>query len=270
MSCAHTYLHGCFFSIHLHLRLKQVACESWRTQVVFRKSCPSPSALSGISSWVFWPLQIPPKLFQSCVELNCSTTLLCKCWACRDPCAPVKGLALISCGWLRKPHPHSWGSAGETLLTRGGWDQGRHLPQHHPAVHSGLHWLTSHRRVSRDAEFGLSPHSLLRHLRKMGLAGLKLCFVCVHLSLHHADRWAKKNCAGFLYVFLIFSLPPPPTLFCPLGLSRNKKESMQLFHCPWTTYSKQLSSMPFIKWKDYSLVFSDPQLWNSKKRTCCL
>lgn len=133
MSCAHTYLHGCFFSIHLHLRLKQVDCESWRTQVVLRKSCPSPSALSGISSWVFWPLQIPPKLFQSCVELNCSTTLLCKCWARRHPCAPVKGLALISCGWLRKPHPHSWGSAGETLPTRGGWDQGRHLPQHHPA-----------------------------------------------------------------------------------------------------------------------------------------
>lgn len=28
--------------------------------------------------------------------------------------------------------------------TRGGWVQGRHLPQHHPPVHSGLHWLTSH------------------------------------------------------------------------------------------------------------------------------
>lgn len=39
---------------------------------------------------------------------------------------------------------------------KGGWDQGRHLPQHHPAAHSGLHWLTPHGRVSRDAELGLS------------------------------------------------------------------------------------------------------------------
>lgn len=75
MSWAHTYPHRCSFSIHLHLRLKQRACESWRTQAELRKSCPSSSALSGISSWLFWPLQTSPKLSQNCVERNCSKTL---------------------------------------------------------------------------------------------------------------------------------------------------------------------------------------------------
>lgn len=73
MSLAHT--HSCPFFICLHLRLKQMACGSWRTQAVLSKSCPSPSALSGISSWFYWSLKTSLELSFPSGDPNCSKTL---------------------------------------------------------------------------------------------------------------------------------------------------------------------------------------------------
>lgn len=106
-----------------------MACESWRTQAVLRNTCPSPSELLGISSWLFWPLQTLPELSQTCTEPNCSKPLLslnvpgtqgalCPCKGLGQVPEPTRytqetpspfprgcGLDLLNQGWLGPRQP---------------------------------------------------------------------------------------------------------------------------------------------------------------------
>lgn len=127
MSWAYIHPHSCPFFICLHLRLKQMAYESWRTQEVLRKSCPNPSTLSGISSWFYWSLKPSPELSFFSADPNCSKTLPWKCCTCWGASCVCEGLGQhhILSVFLKKSHHHFWEAVS---CVRGGWDQGNHLP----------------------------------------------------------------------------------------------------------------------------------------------